>query len=50
MNYDMKPFLPNGISSWKGPHCNLKRKHESNVLLGETLFIGKIANFPHNMT
>jgi hypothetical protein len=31
MNYDMKPFLPKGTSRWKGPCCNLKRKHESNI-------------------
>jgi hypothetical protein len=31
MNYDMKPFLPNGISRWKGLYWNLKTKHESNI-------------------
>jgi hypothetical protein len=31
MKYDMKPFLPKGISRWKGLCCNLKRKHESNI-------------------
>ncbi len=31
MNYDMKPFLPKGISRWKGLCCNLKRKHESTI-------------------
>jgi hypothetical protein len=26
--YNTMPFLPKGISRWKGMCCNLRRKHE----------------------
>jgi hypothetical protein len=49
MKYSTMPFLPKGISRWKGVCCNLKRKHESNIY-GEKHYSLVNCNFRCNMT
>ncbi len=48
MKYNMMPFLPKGISRWKGVCHNLKRKHESNIYEEHYSLVN--CNFPCNMT
>jgi hypothetical protein len=49
MKYNTMPFLPNGVSRWKGVCCNLKQKHESNIY-EEKHYSLVNCNFPCNMT
>ncbi len=49
MKYNTMPFLPKGISRWKGVCCNLKRKHESNIYEEEHYSLVNY-NFPCNVT